>query len=172
MRLARRDWERARRVPDELAAELAGAGAEGQQTVAGGAGRGRLRGCSRRRCERNVTLAREYGACVADDGPGAYEGLLGDYDFGLRAEELRGLFGALAEGLPPLVQEAERCSPLRSLEVPVAAQQGAVEGTLARLGVDGRAGAWTSPRTPSRPGSDGATRASRPATATATSSRC
>ncbi len=136
VRLARRDWERARRVPDELAAELAGAAADGQQKWQAARAADDFEMFAPA-LARNVSLARQYGACVAEEGSTPYEGLLGDYDFGLRAEELRRLFGALAEALPPLVQEAERFSPLRPLEVPVDAQQGAVEGTLARLGVDG-----------------------------------
>ena len=136
VRLARRDWERARRVPDELAAELAGAAADGQQKwqTARAADDFEMFAPA---LARNVSLARQYGACVAGEGSTPYEGLLGDYDFGLRAQELRRLFGALAEALPPLVAEAERFSPVRPLEVPVDAQQGAVESTLARLGVDG-----------------------------------
>src|SRR5271166_4351657 len=104
VRLARRDWERARRVPEELAAELATAGAEGQQ-----------RWQQAREAddfatfapalERNVALARDYGARVAGEGSTPYDGLLGDYDFGLRAEELRRLFGALADALTGLVGE-------------------------------------------------------------------
>jgi len=135
VRLARRDWERARRVPEELAAELASAGVEGQQRWQEARAADDF-AMFAPALERNVQLAREYGACVAADGLTPYEGLLGDYDFGLRADDLRRLFGALAEALPPLVGEAERCSPPRTLEVPVSAQQGAVAGTLARLGVD------------------------------------
>ena len=135
VRLARRDWERARQVPEELAAELARAGAEGQQQWQAARAADDF-AMFAPALERNVTLAREYGARVAADGSTPYEGLLGDYDFGLRADELRRLFGALAEALPPLVGEAERRSPPRTLDVPVAAQQGAVAGTLARLGVN------------------------------------
>jgi carboxypeptidase Taq len=135
VRVARRDWERARRVPEELAVELARAGTEGQEIW------------QRARADddfdafapalaRNVELARSYGECVASEGESAYEGLLGDYDFGLRTEELRGVFAALAEELPPLVERASVCSPPRTLEVPVSAQQAAVAGTLRRLGVE------------------------------------
>ena len=86
--------------------------------------------------ERNVELARAYGEYVAEDGESRYEGLLGDYDFGLRTEELRRVFGALAEQLPPLAAQARLRSPRRELQVPVDAQQAAVAGTLRRLGVD------------------------------------
>ncbi len=46
------------------------------------------------------------------------------------------MFSALARELPPLAAEASALSPPRTLEVPVAAQQAAVAGTLRRLGVD------------------------------------
>jgi carboxypeptidase Taq len=135
VRLARRDWERARRVPEELAAEIARAAAEGQQVWQAARAADDF-GMFSVALARNVGLAREYGRCVAGDGESPYEGLLGDYDFGLRLADLTRLFDALAEALPPLVSEAERCSPPRTLMVPVAAQQAAVAGTLARLGVD------------------------------------
>lgn len=135
VRLAHRDWERARRVPRELAAERASASAEGQEIW------------QQARAEddfdafvpalrRNVELARAYGECVAEAGESPYEGLLGDYDFGLRTDQLRSVFGALAESLPPLVARAQVASPPRTLEIPVEAQRVAVAGTLGRLGVD------------------------------------
>jgi carboxypeptidase Taq len=135
VRLARRDWERARRVPEELAVDLAHAGAEGQKSW-------RLARADddfssfMPALERNVELARAYGECVAEEGESPYEALLGDYDFGLKTEDLRRLFGELAVALPPLVRKAQVCSPRRALEVPVSAQQIAVAGTLRRLGVD------------------------------------
>jgi len=134
-RIARRDWERARRVPSELAGELARAKADGQESW-------RLAredddfAAFAPALERNVELARTYGECVANGDESPYEALLNDYDFGLRTAELRRLFAALAEALPPLVAEARVRSPRRALEVPVAAQQTAVAGTLRRLGVE------------------------------------
>src|ERR1039458_7637300 len=135
VRLARRDWERARRVPEELAVDLARASADGQESWRlaradddFSAFAGAL--------ERNVELARAYGECLAEEGESPYDALLSDYDFGLRTEDLRRLFGALAVALPPLVAQAQGCSPRRALEGPVSAQQVAVASTLGRLGVD------------------------------------
>ena len=134
VRIARRDWERARRVPEELAAELAQASAAGQESWR----------VAREHDDfaaflpalaRNVELARAYGQCVAEDGESAYEALLGDYDYGLRTAQLRRVFGALGEALAPLAAEASVRSPRRTLEVPVAAQRVAVTSTLTRLGV-------------------------------------
>jgi carboxypeptidase Taq len=137
VRLARRDWERARRVPEELAVDLARASADGQEVWQKARANDDFAAFAPA-LERNVELARAYGECVARDGESRYEGLLGDYDFGLRTQELRRVFGALAQALPPLVAEARVRSPRRTLEVPVSAQQVAVAGTLRRLGVDDR----------------------------------
>src|SRR5580658_3315929 len=82
VRLARRDWERARRVPDEPAVELAQASAAGQESWR----------VARENDDfasfvpalsRNVELARAYGRHVADEGESVYDALLGDYDYGL-----------------------------------------------------------------------------------------
>jgi carboxypeptidase Taq len=136
VRLARRDWERARRVPDELAVERARAEADGQEIWQLARANDDFAAFVPA-LERNVELARAYGECVAQDGESRYEGLLSDFDFGLRTRELRQVFGALARELPPLAAAAAARSPRRTLEVPVYAQQAAVAGTLRRLGVEG-----------------------------------
>jgi carboxypeptidase Taq len=135
VRLARRDWQRVRRVPEELAVERARASAEGQERWQEARAADDFAAFAPA-LERNVELARAYGECVAEDGESRYDGLLGDFDFGLRTDELRRVFGALARELPPLAAQARERSPRRTLEVPVAAQQAAVTSTLARLGVD------------------------------------
>jgi carboxypeptidase Taq len=139
VRLARRDWERARRVPIELAAELAQAGAQGQESWRA-AREGDDFAAFVPALARNVELARAYGECVAEPEESPYDALLGDYDFGLSSEDLRRLFSALAQELPPLVGDAARHSPRRSLAVPVPAQEAAVAGILRRVGVD--AASW------------------------------
>jgi carboxypeptidase Taq len=135
VRLARRDWDRARRVPAELALELARSSAEGQESW-------RLARANddfsafEPALRRNVELAQAYGGCLADEDASPYEALLNDYDFGLRKDDLGRLFEALAVALPPLVAQAHLHSPARGLEVPVAAQQAAVTETLRRIGVE------------------------------------
>ena len=139
VRVARRDWERARLVPAELAAELARAAAEGQEVW------------QRARAEddfaafapalrRNVELARARAQCLAGAGESLYDALLGDYDFGLRTADLRRPFAELARELPPLAERARLHTPRQPLAVPVAAQQAAVAGVLRRVGVD--AASW------------------------------
>jgi carboxypeptidase Taq len=136
VRLARRDWERARRVPAELAAELSRAHAEGQESWQLARERDDFASFAPA-LERNVELARAYGECLADDGAGIYQALLSDWDYGLRTEELRRVFATLAQELPPLAADARVHSPRRELAIPVQAQQAAVAGTLRRIGVDG-----------------------------------
>jgi carboxypeptidase Taq len=135
VRLARRDWQRARRVPDDLAAELARAATAGQEIWRVARENDDFAAFAPA-LERNVELAREYGRCVAEPGQSAYDALLGDYDFGLTSAELRRQFGALAQALPPLVEQASERTPRRDLAVPVDAQRAAVAAVLAHLGVD------------------------------------
>jgi carboxypeptidase Taq len=136
VRLARRDWERARRVPTELAVDLARAAAEVQESWQIARANDDFPAFAPA-LQRNVELARAYAGCVAEPGQSLYDALLGDYDFGLETTEIRRLFGQLADALPPLVAEARVQSPPRSLAVPEAAQRAAVTRVLARLGVDG-----------------------------------
>lgn len=140
VRVARRDWERVRRVPAELAVELAQASAAGQECWQ------RARAADdfaafRPALERNVELARAQGECLAEAGQSRYDALLSEYDFGLCSEDLRGLFAELTQDLPPLLarapgraERAERAGA--ALEVPVAVQERAVASILRRVGVD------------------------------------
>jgi carboxypeptidase Taq len=135
VRLAARDWRRARRVPQQLAGDLARASTEGQESWRIARADDDFAAFAPA-LERNVELAQAFGRCLAEDGESPYEALLANYDYGLRTQDLRRLFGALAAALPPLAAEAKARSPRRTLEVPVAAQRAAVAGTLRRLGVD------------------------------------
>ena len=130
VRVARRDWERSRRVPRELAGELAAAGAEGVQSWE------RARAASdfaafAPALRRNVELARAYAACFADEFDKPYDALLADYDYGLSAERIAEVFGRLGAELPGLIPD-DAAPPL---EVPVPAQEAAVRGALAKVGV-------------------------------------
>lgn len=135
VRIARRDWERACRVPQELAVERARAAARGQEIWQRARAEDDFAAFAPA-LERNVTLARAYGQSVAQDGQSAYEGLVDDYDFGVRCSELQRVFDELGGTLPSMLGAAEERSPSRVLDVPVSAQQAAVAGTLRRLGVE------------------------------------
>jgi carboxypeptidase Taq len=103
IRVARRDWERARRVPTELAVEFAKAAAESYEVWV------RAREDAdfepfRPWLERIVELRRRYIECFApyDD---AYDVLLEDYEPGMRTSEIREIFAVLAPELQALVAE-------------------------------------------------------------------
>lgn len=135
VRVARRDFERARRVPGELAAEIARASADGQEIWQ----RAREQddfAMFAPALARNAALARERGDCLAGPGQSAYEALLSDYDHGLAVAELERVLGGLARELPALIDDAERHSPERPLAVPLDAQRSAVASLLRRLGVE------------------------------------
>jgi carboxypeptidase Taq len=135
VRLAHRDWERASRVPNELAVDLARASTDGQESWQLARANNDFSAFVPA-LQRNVELARAHGECLAADGQTPYEALLSEYDFGLSTEELRRLFGTLAAALPPLVADARAHSPRRTLAVPASAQRAAVTSVLSRLGVD------------------------------------
>ncbi|MHB8532249.1 MAG: carboxypeptidase M32, partial [Solirubrobacteraceae bacterium] len=69
-------------------------------------------------------------------GRGVYQALIDDFDFGLRTEELRRLFGELAERLQPLIAEARGRARTPVPSIPVEAQRAAVSSVLARVGVE------------------------------------
>jgi carboxypeptidase Taq len=101
IRVARRDWDRARRVPTELAVEFAEAAAESYEVWV------RAREDSdfdafRPALERIIDLRRRYIECFApyDD---AYDVLLEDYEPGMRTSEIREIFAVLTPALRELV---------------------------------------------------------------------
>ena len=101
IRVARRDWDRARRVPTELAVEFAEAAAESYEVWV------RARENSdfaafRPSLERIIDLRRRYIECFApyDD---AYDVLLEDYEPGMRTSEIREIFAVLTPALRELV---------------------------------------------------------------------
>jgi carboxypeptidase Taq len=133
VRLARRDYDRSRRVPTELATELARAGAEGQdawQTARAADDFAAFVPALRR----NVELARELARHLDPDGL-PYDALLSLYDYGLTSERVAATFARLAEELPAVVDAALERPAVEPLAVPLAAQQAAVEQVLARVGV-------------------------------------
>jgi carboxypeptidase Taq len=135
VRLARRDFDRTRRVPAELAAEIAHASAIGQETWQRARAHDDFAEFAPA-LERNVELAREHARCLAEPGQSRYEALLANWDYGLTTAELRRLFAVLSERLPALIDSAREHSPPSPLDVPVDIQRRAVAGVLARVGVD------------------------------------
>lgn len=135
VRIARRDFERARMVPADLAVEMAQASAAGQEAWQAARAADDFASFVPA-LTRNVELARSYGSCVAAAGQRPYDALLFDYDWGLSSADLRPLFQALTSELPPLMELAAAHSPPRPMGVPVRAQKAAVQSVLARIGVE------------------------------------
>ena len=104
VRLARRDFDRARRVPGDLAAEIERASAEGQ-TIWQAAREANDFAAFAPALRRNVELAREFAACF-EGFARPYDALLADYDYGLTAARVQEVFGELSEALAPLVAVA------------------------------------------------------------------
>jgi carboxypeptidase Taq len=132
VRLARRDWDRARRIPPDLAAELERAGSEGQQVWQAARAANDFAAFAPA-LERNVVLAREHAACF-EGGEHPYDALLADYDHGLTAAHIKGVFGVLADALPPLVERGAAAAPAPAERSQVPEQEAIVERILGKLG--------------------------------------
>jgi carboxypeptidase Taq len=143
VRVTRRDWEKARRVPSELAAELARAGALGHQAWLEARERSDFTAFLPF-LERNVELKRRYIECF-DGYDDPYDVLLDDYEEGMTSAEVDRLFAELRDELVPLIAAiAERADAVDDAllhgEFPVERQRALVRGVLERLGWD--AGGW------------------------------
>jgi carboxypeptidase Taq len=103
IRVAKRDWTKARRVPVELATDLVRTAAESYEVWV------RAREDSdfasfRPWLERIVELRRRYVECFAPyDDP--YDPLLDDFESGMKTDEVRAIFGVLEPELTALVAE-------------------------------------------------------------------
>jgi carboxypeptidase Taq len=104
IRVARRDWEKARRVPAELRSEITRAEVLGVPAWAE----------ARKNADfdaflpylkRNVDLKLRYIECFADTGKSAYDILLDDYQEDARSEDIDAVFARLKEELIPLIRE-------------------------------------------------------------------
>jgi carboxypeptidase Taq len=153
VRVTRRDWERARRVPRELAAEMSHAG-----SVAVAAW-DKAKAASDfasfvPHLERQLELKRRYIECFpATDSP--YDVLLDEYEEGTTTAQVREVFARLKEVLVPLIAAAPEVPELPG-PFPVAAQQHASRLVLDGFGYDPTK--WRIDETPhpfaSKPGLD------------------
>src|SRR3954453_10169111 len=106
-RVVARDWEKARRVPADLRAELARASSIAENAWLEAKQRSDF-AMLLPHLERNVELTRRYADCF-DGFPGfshAYDPLLDEYEPEMTTEQMRDLLAELREGLVPLVAEA------------------------------------------------------------------
>jgi len=135
VRLARRDWQRARRVPPELTAERSQAQVEGQERWRVARERDDFASFAPA-LRRNVELARAYGACLDEEGAGAYQALVYDYDYGLQVGDIARLFSELSASLSALLADGSGRRRPPEPALPVEVQRRAVESTLGRIGVE------------------------------------
>ena len=132
----RRDHERALRVPGELAAEMARAGAVGEQAW--------LEAYTRSDFSRfrdalalQIELARRYAACFAD-AEHPYDPLLDSYEPEFTHAQLRPVLESLTERLAPLVRAADGLPGTFEGTHPIPAQRAAILDILGRIGFDAR----------------------------------
>jgi carboxypeptidase Taq len=103
IRVARRDWEKERRVPGELREEMTRAGAEAFHVWVEARRRSDF-GLFLPRLRHNVELRRRYIDCFDVDEP--YDALLDDFEPEMKTAEVRSVFERLKEGLVPLIAAA------------------------------------------------------------------
>lgn len=103
IRTTRRDWQKASRVPADLAAEMTHAAAEGHDVWAKARAENDYESF-RPVLERALELKRRYVECFeGHDEP--YDALLDDYEPGMKTAEVRAVFDELKTDLVPLIAE-------------------------------------------------------------------
>jgi carboxypeptidase Taq len=101
IRVARRDYEKERRIPGELRAEMTRAASLGYRAWLEARAAGDFE-VLRPNLERRLALTRDYVACYEPfDDP--YDVLLDNHERGMRADDVAAVFGRLKEELVPLV---------------------------------------------------------------------
>ncbi len=139
IRVTRRDWEKARRVPTELRVEMTRAAARGHHAWVE-ARKASDFASFLPYLRRNVELRRRYAECFEwEDSP--YTPLLDDYEPGMTTSEVRDVFDVLRPALTELVEAAPEVDA-RFLhgEFPVERQRELGERIVATLGFE--PGAW------------------------------
>jgi carboxypeptidase Taq len=136
VRLVRRDWEKARRVPAELQGEIARAGSlampvwvKARQESDFASFMPALR--------KNLELRRRYVECF-DDYDEPYDVLLDDFEPGMKTAEVRAVFDGLKQEQVPLVARAraDGARPVRNPTFPVDRQQRFELKVIERFGFD------------------------------------
>jgi carboxypeptidase Taq len=139
--LVRRQWEKARRVPPDLAAELARAASVGQEAWVVAREEANFKDFAPY-LERNFELAREYVACHIDSGDFEcpYDVLLDDYEPKLPAREVSQLFAQLKSELRPVIARIAESEPIDEWPLhasfPVDRQRELVHEVVAMMGFD------------------------------------
>ena len=109
IRVTRRDWEKARRVPPALAAEMTKAASEGMEAWVVARAENDY-AAFRPWLDRHLELRREYVACF-EPAPEPYDTLLDDFEPGMTTAEVRAVFDRLRAELVPLIAAAATDDP-------------------------------------------------------------
>ena len=141
VKVVRRRWEKARRVPPELAADIARAGSLGQEAWVQARKESDFAAFAPY-LERNLELARRYVECF-DDFEAPYDVLLDDYEPGMRSSEVATLFAELKGELVPMIATLAKRTIDDSCihgDFPVLRQRALVDGVVELMGFD--RGSW------------------------------
>jgi carboxypeptidase Taq len=138
IRVARRDWEKARRIPTDLQAEMARAAVEGFEiwmAAREASDYARFRPA----LERNLELRRRYVECF-DGFDDPYDVLLDDFEPDMKTAEAEAVLVRLRDALVPLAGEIADASPVDSSFLsgpfPIAGQKDVEVEILRRLGFE------------------------------------
>jgi carboxypeptidase Taq len=139
LRTARRDFDKARRVPGELVAQMTRAAANARSAWLQ-AHEANAFAPFAPFLERNVELRRELSACFPE-AEHPYDPLLDDFEPGMRTADARAALERLRDGLVPLVAgvtetEASGLEVEGDVPLPEAGQRALVRVVLQALGVD------------------------------------
>jgi carboxypeptidase Taq len=135
--VVRRRFEKARRVPTDLAADLARAASLGQEAWVQARRRSDFAAFAPY-LERNMELARRYVECF-DEFDTPYDALLDDYEPGMTSAEVRTLFDELKSELVPLfavLRDRAIDDSCLHQELPVERQRELVAGVVELMGFD------------------------------------
>jgi carboxypeptidase Taq len=136
IRVTRREYERARRVPAELRAEMVRAGALGYQEWTR-AREANDYGVFRPALARNIELLRRFIDCLDGDAADPYDVLVAEYEPGLTTADIAAVFDRLREELTPLVAGIEvPDEPPLDLGLSGLERHALVDRVLAQLGFD------------------------------------
>ncbi len=139
VRLARRRWEKLRKVPPELAAEFTKTQADAYQTWVGAREQGDF-AAFRPSLERVLDVRLRIAECFAPYED-VYDVLLDDFDEGLRTEDIRRVFDVLQPELTSLVAEHAADEPDESLRGPFSIDK---QDALSREVVEAMGVTWDS----------------------------
>ena len=136
--VTRRRWEKARRVPTELAAEMARAGSIGQEVWIQARAENDYASFAPY-LARNMELVRRYTECF-DGFDRPYDVVLDDYEPAMKSETVERLFTELKNELMPLItrlgQEPEVDDSCLHVDFPLDGQRRLVEWVVGRMGFD------------------------------------